>query len=127
MQSNGVKRIISNPSASSSKITCEYSTEGYFGATVPGYIYKVNGTAQNSGLYTNFKTIVGNDIYGAAYTNGNTSSSNPFYNNSWCWLASPSSSNSDGVCNVYGGDSNLGYYSSGNYSYRFSLLASVAL
>ena len=113
--------------ASSSKITCEYSTVGWNNATVPGYIYKVNGTAQNSGWYTNNKTIVGNDIYGAAYTNGNTSSSNPFYNNSWWWLASPSSRNSFNVCYVAGSSSNLGGSNSYGYTNRFSLFASVSL
>ena len=76
---------------------------------LPGYIYKVNGTAQNSGWWTKDRTIVGNDIYGAASTNGNKSSSNPFYNNSWWWLASPSSSNSVYVCIVSGNDSSLNY------------------
>ena len=102
-------------------ITCEYST-----SSVPGYIYKVNGTAQNSGWYTNTNTIFGNDIYGAANNNGNTTN-NPFYNNSWWWLASPSSSISGGVCRVGGSYSNLNYGDSGNCSYRFSLFASVAL
>ena len=94
--------------ASSSKITCEYQA-----TNTPGYIYKVNGTAQHSGWYTNIDTIFGNDIYGAAYTNGNTSSSNPFY--SWWWLASPSSRNSGNVCNVNGLNSNLNI----SNSYRF--------
>ena len=104
--------------ASSSKITCAYQS-----TNTPGYIYKVNGTAQNSGYYTNKKTIVGNDIYGAANKNGD--SSNPFY--SWWWLASPSAYSSDYVCSVRGDISGLGYGNSYSYYIRFSLLASVAL
>ena len=91
------------------QITCEYQA-----TNTPGYIYKVNGTAQNSGWYTNTDTIFGNDIYGAAHKNGNTSSSNPFYNNSWWWLASPSSYGSGSVCYVYGYYSYLSYAGSGN-------------
>ena len=102
-------------------ITCEYSTKN-----VPGYIYKVNGTVQNSGWYTNTNTIFGNDIYGAANNNGNTTN-NPFYNNSWWWLASPSAHRSRDVCSVSGNYSNL-YYDYSNYcDYRFSLFASVSL
>ena len=104
------------------QITCEYQA-----TNTPGYIYKVNGTAQNSGWYTNTDTIFGNDIYGAAHKNGNTSSSNPFYNNSWWWLASPSSNISNYVCDVSGDSSSLDR----NYSYSdglgVSLFASVAL
>ena len=104
------------------QITCEYQA-----TNTPGYIYKVNGTAQNSGWYTNTDTIFGNDIYGAAHKNGNTSSSNAFYNNSWWWLASPSSTSGSNVCRVSGIDSLLSNYSSRSYSSRVSLFASVAL
>ena len=108
--------------ASSSKITCEYSTKD-----APGYIYKVNGTAQNSGWYTNNKTIVGNDIYGAAYTNNRSDNSKyPFSGCSW-WLASPSSLRSHYVCYVYGSNSHLDASSSYDSLNRFSLFASVAL
>ena len=48
MQSNGVKAYNKQSVASSSKITCEYQA-----TSTPGYIYKVNGTAQHSGWYTN--------------------------------------------------------------------------
>ena len=99
-------------------ITCEYSTKD-----APGYIYKVNGTVQNSGWYTNTNTIFGNDIYGAANKNGD--SSNPFYGK-W-WLATPSSFASNRVCIVYGNNSFLSNYASNGYSCRFSLFASVAL
>ena len=101
-------------------ITCEYGT-----TNDPGYMYKVNGTVQNSGWYTNKNTILGNDIYGAAHKNGNTSSSNAFYNNSWWWLASPAACTY--VCRVNGYYSYLNYYYSFSYSYRVSLFASVAL
>ena len=102
------------------QITCEYQE-----TNTPGYIYKVNGTAQNSGWYTNNKTIVGNDIYGAADTNKPNNESNPFYY--WWWLASPSAYRSNYVCIVDGGDSNLYYGDSTNSDPRFSLFASVAL
>ena len=111
-----------NKQSGSSKITCAYQE-----TNTPGYIYKVNGTAQNSGWYTNNKTIVGNDIYGAAHKNGNTSSSNAFYNNSWWWLASPSSFSSNNVCFVYGYSSYLSRNNSNYGDYRVSLFSSVAL
>ena len=102
------------------QITCEYSTKEN-----PGYIYKVNGTVQNSeGLYTNADTIFGNDIYGAADNNGNTTN-NPFYN-SW-WLASPSAEASILVCVVYGSGSSLGSGHPDARGLRFLLLASVSL
>ena len=108
--------------ASNSKITCAYQE-----TNTPGYIYKVNGTAQNSGWYTNNKTIVGNDIYGAAYTyNRSNNSTYPFSSCYW-WLASPSSYISISVCAVGGGNSDLYYDLSNYYRLRFSLLASVAL
>ena len=112
--------------ASSSKITCEYQA-----TDTPGYIYKVNGTAQNSGWWTNTDTIFGNDIYGAAHKNGNPSSSNPFYYSSgsgW-WLASPSAApgSDKNVCYVYGISSYLDKFGSYAPSYRVSLFASVAL
>ena len=104
------------------QITCEYQA-----TNTPGYIYKVNGTAQNSGWSTNTDTIFGNDIYGAAHKNGNTSSSNAFYNNSWWWLASPSSGHSEHVCSVRGYNSYLSEGGTNGCGYRVSLFASVAL
>ena len=114
-------------------ITCEYSTIGCDNDTVPGYIYKVNGTASDSGFgtgqdpgwFTDAKTIFGNDIYGAAKNNGNITN-NPFYNESWWWLASPSSFHSDQVCDVWGYSSDL--YANDSYfsDLRLSLLASVS-
>ena len=99
-------------------ITCEYSTKN-----VPGYIYKVNGTVQDSGI----KTIVGNDIYGAAYTNNHSDNSIYPFSNCYWWLASPSSIIRYSVCNVYGNYSNLNMYSFNLYDFRFSLFASVSL
>ena len=105
-------------------ITCEYRA-----TSVPGYIYKVNdkqSTVSNSDCSTVPNTIFGNDIYGAANKNGNKTN-NPFYDNSWWWLASPSSNRSNNVCNVNGNYSNL--YRNNSYidHFRFSLLASVSL
>ena len=103
------------------QITCEYRA-----TSVPGYIYKVNdkqSTVSNSDYYTGTNTIFGNDIYGAAKKNGD--SSNPFY--SWWWLASPSAYGSDNVCNVNGDDSSSGRGGSFSYSGRISLFASVSL
>ena len=106
------------------QITCEYRA-----TSVPGYIYKVNdkqSTVSNSDYWTGTNTIFGNDIYGAANNKVNKTN-NPFYNNSWWWLASPSASISRSVCNVYGISSYLNYGDSYNYNGRFSLFASVAL
>ena len=99
-------------------ITCAYQS-----TYNPGYIYKVNGTAQNSGWWTNTNTIFGNDIYGAARNNGD--SLNPFYSD-WL-LASPSSYHSTIVCIVAGAGSILSGSNSHDSSNRFSLFASVAL
>ena len=105
------------------QITCEYSA-----SRVPGYIYKVNGTAQNSGWWTNLNTIFGNDIYGAAknnIANNYDTAHNPFYS---CWLfASPLSFGSNYMCYVEGNSSNLYYGHSNDCFFRLSLFASVAL
>ena len=109
------------------QITCEYRATS---VPVPGYIYKVNdkqSTVSNSDYWTGDKTIVGNDIYGAAYTNNRSNNSTYPFSSCWWWLASPSSTNSRSVCNVGGSISSLNNYSSDDFSYRFSLLASVAL
>ena len=111
-----------NKQSGSSKITCAYQE-----TKTPGYIYKVNGTAQNSGWYTNNKTIVGNDIYGAAYTNSRSNNSTYPFSSCYWWLASPSAYSSNHVCYVLGLYSNLNINNSNNYNYRFSLFASVAL
>ena len=103
-------------------ITCEYQE-----TDTPGYIYKVNGTAQNSGWYTNNETIVGNDIYGAAYTNNRSDNSTYPFSSCYWWLASPSARNGDDVCNVSGIRSSLYSGDSCSFSDRFSLFASVSL
>ena len=82
---------------------CQYQTNN-----VPGYGYKVNGTVQNSGWFTNSNTL--------DYTN---------YDSMYCgkdgkktgywWLASASASNSSDVCYVSGSSAGLNYISySGN-------------
>ena len=100
------------------QITCKYQ-ETY----APGYIYKVNGTAQNSGLDTDNKTIVGNDTYGAAYTYSHTN--NPFYSD-W-WLASPASAGSGFECCVNGINSQLSSLFTSYCYTMLSLFASVSL
>ena len=111
-----------NKQSGSSKITCAYQA-----TNTPGYIYKVNETVQNSGWYTNNKTIVGNDIYGAAYTNSRSDNSTYPFSNCYWWLASPSASSSYDVCSVIGDISGLYYNSYSNCCDRFSLFASVSL
>ena len=91
---------------------------------MPGYIYKVNdkqSTVSNDDYYTGTNTIFGNDIYGAANKNGD--SSNPFY--SWWWLASPSANGSTSVCYVNGISSYLNYNNSLIANTRFSNLQSL--
>ena len=126
-------------SITNSKITCEYSKSPNknAGYDSPGYIYEINDVAAKSGWLSNEGTIVGNDIYGAAYNNRNPSSSdpsssNPFYSE-W-WLVSPCSSNcNSGLYYVKGDSSCLEGTDSGqwNESYtwseRLSLFASVSL
>jgi len=121
-------------SITNSKITCEYSKSPNKNA---GYIYEINDVAAKSGWLSNEGTIVGNDIYGAAYNNRNPSSSdpsssNPFYSE-W-WLVSPCSSNcNSGLYYVKGDSSCLEGTDSGQWndsytgSLRLSLFASVSL
>ena len=75
---------------------CQYQTND-----VPGYGYKVNGTIQNSGWYTNNDTLDYSMTYKSMYCgqNGNKTGN-------W-WLASPSASYSGGVCIVGGYDAGL--------------------
>ena len=81
---------------------CQYQTNN-----VPGYGYKVNGTIQNSGWYTNDDTLDYSMTYKSMYCgqNGNKTGD-------W-WLASPSAGNSGSVCRVYGLSADLDqrYYS----------------
>ena len=85
---------------------CQYQTNN-----VPGYIYKVNNTIQNSGWYTNNDTLDYSMTYKSMYCgqNGNNTGA-------W-WLASPSANVSNFVCRVSGDGACLNsyYYSSNNY------------
>ena len=88
------------------------STE-YRATSYPGYIYKIDGTEQNNGYYTNSSTI-DNTGYNKMYTS----------NGNYMWLASPSSGNSNYVCRV------LGYYaglSSNYYDYASGVGPLVSL
>ena len=81
------------------KITCQYQTSRY-----PGYGYLVNGTAQNSGLYTANNTL-------------DTSGYSTMYCKSvgsYWWLASPSAGGSSIVCNVDGNHADLTYSGAGS-------------
>ena len=92
---------------------CQYQTNN-----VPGYIYKVNNTIQNSGWYTNNDTLDYSMTYKSMYCgqNGNKTG--------YWWLASPSANYSYYVCGVNGFDANLG---NGRYydDYRVSPLVSL--
>jgi len=107
--------------ASSSKITCEYSTKD-----VPGYIYKVNGTvARDSGWCTDANAIVGNDIYGAAVTNNQYHSTSPF-DCHW-WLASPGAEGEFDVAHIDGDMSAVSNCYANSDTFKISLFASVSL
>ena len=69
------------------KLGATYST-----ADAPGYIYKVNNVAQNSGWYTNSNTL--------DYTGYNSMYCGK--GDYWWWLASPSAIDSYNVCGVSG-------------------------
>ena len=90
----------------------------YRETNAPGYIYTVNGTQQNSGYFTNENTL---DYMG--------------YNNMYCglnnskgqylwWLASPSVSNNQRVCYVYGYNARLDY---NLYYYTYNVCPLVSL
>ena len=78
---------------------CQYQTNN-----VPGYIYKVNNTIQNSGWYTNNDTLDYSMKYKSMYCgqNGNKTG--------YWWLASPSAKDSTLVCVVGGNIANLDNY-----------------
>ena len=78
---------------------CQYQTNN-----VPGYIYKVNNTIQNSGWYTNNNTLDYSMTYKSMYCgqNGNKTG--------YWWLASPSAKDSTLVCVVGGNIANLDNY-----------------
>ena len=73
-------------------LSTEYSTKD-----APGYIYKIDGTAQNNGWYTNNNTL-DNQGYNNMYAKSGT----------YWWLASPSSYDYGYVCRMYGRDAGLG-------------------
>ena len=81
---------------------CQYQTN-----TVPGYIYKVKDTIQNSGWYTNDNTLDYSMTYKSMYCGQNGKRTG-----SW-WLASPSARSSSRVCDV--GGSNARLYGSDYY------------
>ena len=84
---------------------CQYQTND-----APGYGYKVNGTIQHSGWYTNSDTLDYSMKYKSMYCgqNGNKTG--------YWWLASPSADSSDGVCAVYGNNAALGIDSYYHYN-----------
>ena len=107
--------------ATGHNITAVYSSKNF-----PGYIFKVNNsqsTVSGNDYATGNNTIWGNDIYGAAGKNGD--SSNPFY--SWWWIASPSSNLSTNVCHINGYSSYLINDQTLVYMLKFSLFASVSM
>ena len=88
--------VAHNNGTAKDKLSTEYRATSY-----PGYIYKIDGTEQNNGYYTNSNTI-DNIGYNRMYTSNGYS----------MWLASPSSYVSSGVCYVYSNASlNREYYS----------------
>ena len=74
------------------------STE-YRATSVPGYIYKIDGTEQDNGYSTNVNTI-DKTGYNSMYAKSDTN----------LWLASPSSNGSDRVCLVSSLNAYLYYY-----------------
>ena len=70
---------------------CQYQTN-----TVPGYIYKVKDTIQNSGWYTNDNTLDYSMTYKSMYCGQNGKKTGEW------WLASPSANSSNNVCIVSG-------------------------
>ena len=71
-------------------------TASYQSTNVPGYIYKVNGTKQNSGWGTNSDTVDLSGYHGMYLCNQSAKG------NYWWWLASPSVSSAVYVCYVHG-------------------------
>ena len=76
--------VAHNNGTAKDKLSTEYRATNY-----PGYIYKIDGTEQNNGYYTNSNTI-DNTGYNKMYTSNGKS----------MWLASPSSNFSRDVCGV---------------------------
>ena len=95
------------------KLGATYST-----ADVPGYIYKVNNVAQNGGWSTKDDTLDYTG-YNSMYCGRNGSKGDY-----WWWLASPSASYSDYVCNVNGSYARL---NSNDYSITIGVCPLVSL
>ena len=76
-------------------------TASYQSTNVPGYIYTVNGTKQNSGWYTNSDTVDLSGYHGMYLCNQSAKG------NYWWWLASPSADNAVYVCSVGGNGATL--------------------
>ena len=92
---------------------CQYQTHD-----APGYGYKVKGTIQNSGWYTNSNTLDYSMTYKSMYCGQNGENTG-----TW-WLASPSANGSGGVCFVYGHYAGL---SRGDYYSYFGVSPLVSL
>lgn len=92
---------------------CQYQTNN-----APGYGYKVKGTIQNSGWYTNSNTLDYSMTYKSMYCGQNGENTG-----TW-WLASPSANGSGGVCFVYGHYAGL---SIDGYSHDFGVSPLVSL
>ena len=78
--------VAHNNGTEKDKLSTEYSE-----TSVPGYIYKIDGTKQNGGYFTNNKTI-DNSGYNSMYAESGI----------YWWVASPSSYYAGGVCSVGG-------------------------
>ena len=96
---------------------CQYQTKN-----TPGYIYKVNGTIQNNGWYTNNDTLDYSMTYNSMYC-GKTENGTASKTGYW-WLASPSACDSSYVCGVYGNLATLSD-SSSNANFGVSPLVSL--
>ena len=93
-------------------------TASYQSTNVPGYIYTVNGTKQNSGWWTNSDTVDLSGYHGMYLCNQSAKGSY------WWWLASPSANLADFVCLVYGDGAILGF----DYvSYAYGVCPAVSL
>ena len=92
---------------------CQYQTND-----APGYGYKVKGTIQNSGWYTNSNTLDYSMTYKSMYCGQNGENTG-----TW-WLASPSAYSSNCVCYVNG---NYAYLNLSGYNYSFGVSPLVSL
>ena len=92
---------------------CQYQTNDY-----PGYGYKVNGTIQNSGWYTNDDTLDYSMTYNSMYCGQNGAKTG------YWWLASPSVDSSSSVCYVNG---NRAALRNGGYADNYGVSPLVSL